>query len=92
MRDTDDVSKRILLNNLPKILKGYGRTFAGYPEDYRAAVILVCDLDNRCLKVFRNDLFGVLNACNPRPETRFCVAVEEGMVPWRRKRDQKRIP
>ncbi|MCB2264138.1 MAG: DUF4276 family protein [Candidatus Thiosymbion ectosymbiont of Robbea hypermnestra] len=78
MRDTDDASKRILLDNLPKLLKGYGKTFAAYPKGYRVAVILVCDLDDRCLKTFRNELFGVLNACDPRPETRFCIAVEEG--------------
>lgn len=78
MRDTDDASKRILLDNLPKLLKGYGKAFDGYSEDYPAAVILVCDLDDRCLKVFRNELCGILNACNPRPVTRFCIAIEEG--------------
>ena len=42
MRDAEDPSKRILLENLPKLLKGYGRTFAGYPATYKAVVILVC--------------------------------------------------
>ena len=78
LRSWTDASKRILLNQLPKLLRGYGRTFAGYPPNYSAAVIVVCDLDDRCLKTFRQDLFAVLNACNPKPETRFCVAVEEG--------------
>lgn len=78
MRDANDASKRILLQNLPKLLKGYGRTFAGYSNDYLAAVILLCDLDDKCMKAFREDLFGILNACNPRPETRFCFAIEEG--------------
>jgi hypothetical protein len=78
MRDTSDADKRILLENLPKLLKGYGRTFTGYENGCRAAVILVCDLDNKCKKAFRNELFGILNACNPRPETRFCIAIEEG--------------
>ncbi|MBU0909745.1 MAG: DUF4276 family protein [Proteobacteria bacterium] len=78
MKDSHDASKRILLNNLPKILKGYGKTFAGYSAGYRAAVVLVCDLDDRCLKKFRLDLLGILDACNPRPETRFCIAIEEG--------------
>ncbi len=41
-------------------------------------VILVCDLDDKCLKTFRQELFTVLNACNPKPETRFCIAIEEG--------------
>lgn len=77
MRNADDASKRILLANLPKLLKGYGKTFAGY-QNYRAAVILVCDLDDKCLKIFRNELFTILNECNPKPETRFCIAIEEG--------------
>ena len=41
-------------------------------------MILVCDLDDRCLKVFREELFTILNTCNPKPETRFCIAIEEG--------------
>jgi len=73
-----DASKRILLTQLPKLLRGYGKTFANYPEDYPAVVILVCDLDSKCLKGFRNELHTILNACNPKPETRFCVAIEEG--------------
>lgn len=77
MKDAGDASKRTLLSNLPKLLKGYGRTFAGY-QNYQAAVILVCDLDDNCLKAFRRDLFGILKACNPRPETRFCIAIEGG--------------
>lgn len=78
MRDTDDAGKRILFENLPKLLKGYGKTFAGYSDDYPAVVVLVCDLDKKCLKTFRQELFGILNACNPKPETRFCIAIEEG--------------
>lgn len=73
-----DANKRILLDQLPRLLRGYGNTFANYPEDYPAAVILVCDLDDKCLKAFRQELFNILNACNPGPETRFCIAIEEG--------------
>ena len=60
------------------MLKGYGKTFADYPSNYPAAVILICDLDDKCLKTFRQELFTVLNACDPKPETRFCIAIEEG--------------
>ncbi len=74
----NDAAKRILLNQLPKLLRGYGNTFSSYPNNYPAAVILVCDLDNKCLKAFRQELFVILNACNPKPETRFCIAIEEG--------------
>lgn len=73
-----DASKRIFLEQLPKLLKGYGRTFSGYPEDYPIAVILVCDLDDKCLKAFRQELFAILDTCNPKPETSFCFAIEEG--------------
>lgn len=77
MRDTHNAAKRILLDNLPKLLKGYGKTFAGYSTDYKAAVIVVCDLDDKCLAKFRKELNTILNACNPQPETRFCIAIEE---------------
>ena len=73
-----EANKRILLDRLPSLLRGYGKTFADYPPNYPAAVILVCDLDDKCLKTFRQNLFSVLNACNPKPETRFCIAIEEG--------------
>ena len=66
-----------LLANLPKLLKGYGNTHAGY-KNYPAAVIVVCDLDNKCLKAFRQQLDGILNKCNPKPLARFCIAIEEG--------------
>ena len=78
LKSHTDASKRLLLNQLPKLLQGYGRTFAGYRPNYRAAVILVCDLDDKCLKTFRQELLVVLNTCIPKPETRFCIAVEEG--------------
>ncbi len=78
LRSSTDARKRLLLAQLPGLLGGYGRTFAGYPANYPAVVIVVCDLDDKCLKAFRQELFAVLNACNPKPETRFCVAIEEG--------------
>ncbi len=78
LTNSTDVRNRRLLDQLPRLLRGYGNTFANYPANYRAAVILICDLDDRCLKAFREELFTVLNACNPKPETRFCIAIEEG--------------
>ncbi len=78
LQSSKDPSKRLLLDQLPRLLRGYGRTFRNHPVDYRASVIVVCDLDERCLKEFRRELVDVLRACHPRPETRFCIAVEEG--------------
>ena len=63
-----------LLKSLPSLLRSYGRAWQGY----EATVIVICDLDNKCLKQFRQQLLAVLNQCNPQPETRFCVATEEG--------------
>ncbi len=76
MRDVKDPNNRLLLANLPRLLKGYGRTYASQHD--HAVVIVVCDLDDKCLKTFREDLFKILNACRPKPETRFCIAIEEG--------------
>lgn len=56
MQDAEGAAKRILLDNLPKLLKGYGNTFTAY-HDYTAAVILVCDLDDKCQKTFRSELY-----------------------------------
>ena len=78
LTSSTNARNRLLLDQLPKLLRGYGNTFANYPANYPAAVILVCDLDDRCLKAFREELFIVLNACNPKPETRFCIAIEQG--------------
>lgn len=70
-----NANTNLLLNQLPMQLRAYGKNYANDPTK---VVIVVCDLDNNCLKKFRQQLFTVLNACNPRPETRFCIAIEEG--------------
>ena len=69
-----DPIKRILLDRLPQMLRGYGKTFVNFP----AAVILVCDLDDKNRDAFLEELHSVLETCNPKPETRFCIAIEEG--------------
>jgi hypothetical protein len=78
LKTSTDPAKRVLLAQLPRLLRGYGRTYAGYQEDYSAALILVCDLDDKCQKAFREELQTVLHSCDPSPETRFCFAIEEG--------------
>ncbi len=79
LTSTSDPRNRLLLNNLPELLRAHGKTFADYSaNNYPAAVIVVCDLDDKCLKTFRQELLTVLNACKPKPETRFCIAIEEG--------------
>lgn len=78
LRPKSDAQKRILLDQLPRLIQGYGRTFAAYPPDYTAVLIIVCDLDDRCLKVFRQELFDMTATCRSAPETYFCIAIEEG--------------
>ncbi|MBF0106181.1 MAG: hypothetical protein HQM16_12740 [Deltaproteobacteria bacterium] len=77
LRGKSDVQKRMLLEQLPRLLRGYGKTYHTCPDECAAAVIVVCDLDDKCLKTFRSSLLHMLNQCKPRPKTRFCVAVEE---------------
>jgi hypothetical protein len=73
-----DPKKRILLDRLPKLLQGYGKTYVHQSHYYPLTVIVVCDLDNKCLKRFRRELSAILDACDPKPDTRFCFAIEEG--------------
>lgn len=68
-----------LLNILPALIAGYGQTYRGYGRSYKAALVVVCDLDDKCMKEFRRELDYVVKKCVSAPgETRFCFAVEEG--------------
>lgn len=78
LKSSSEPRKRILLEQLPRLVKGYGKTFAGYRPDYPAVLIVLCDLDDRCLKVFRKELMVCVDQCDPSPETHLCIAIEEG--------------
>ena len=69
-----DRKKRLLLNHLPSLLRGYGRSL----RLGRDCVVVVVDLDNRNCVDFKRELLDVLNACNPGPRTLFRIAIEEG--------------
>ncbi len=73
-----DASKRQLLNQLPSLLGGYGSTFSNDPADYNRIVVVVCDLDRKCFKKFRDELLSIHNQCAQKPNTKFCIAIEEG--------------
>lgn len=73
-----EIKSKMLLNNLPSILSGFGRTFQSYGKDYSAVVFVIMDLDKNDFSTFRNQLLTVLNSCNLQPTTYFCIAVEEG--------------
>ncbi|MEQ8820735.1 MAG: DUF4276 family protein [Sumerlaeia bacterium] len=80
LRATTDPSKRILLNNLPRLLKGYGKTYAK-TGDFKGVVVIVCDLDRRCFKEFRQDIRNLIQNVPQAPETVLCLAIEE-MEAW----------
>lgn len=75
MRTVQDPAKRLLMDQLPRLLSGYGRT-SNYQS--KNVIIVVCDLDNKNKDDFLNELREILNACNPAPQTKFCLAIEEG--------------
>ena len=68
-----DLSKRLLLYQLPSLLRAYGRSL---PES-SSSVIVVVDLDDRDCVAFKQDLLNVLKACDPQPNTQFRIAIEE---------------
>jgi hypothetical protein len=70
-----DPAKRALLNQLPRLLSGYGKT-PGID-----AVVVVVDNDERDWKVFLGELKALLTKCDPAPNTIFRLAIEE-MEAW----------
>jgi hypothetical protein len=77
LRGKTDPSKRILLDRLPKVLAGYGRSLQGSDS----AVVVVVDLDDRDCVVFKQELLQVLKRCHPKPRVLFRFAIEE-MEAW----------
>jgi len=74
LKGKTDPQKRILLDRLPKLLRGYGKSLQNSP----AAVIVVVDLDDKDCLVFKQDMLDILDDCNPKPTTLFRIAIEEG--------------
>lgn len=70
-----DAAKRILLDQLPKLLRGYGKT-PGID-----AVVVVLDSDRRNCVDFLAELNALVAGCNPAPNTLFRIAIEE-MEAW----------
>ena len=71
LRPKTNADKRILLDQLPRLLRGYGK--AGNPWH----IVVVCDLDDKDKQRFLAELTGILDTCDPKPNTCFCLAVEE---------------
>lgn len=73
-----DPSKRMLLDQLPRLLRGYGTVHSKYPPGYSACVMVICDLDERDFPSFVAELKALKAACRPWPDVAFCLAIEEG--------------
>ncbi len=71
LRPHSDPEKRILLDQLPRILRGLGRT-PGVD-----AIIVVLDVDRRDCKSFLDELNVVAERCGVRHITKFRLAIEE---------------
>lgn len=70
-----DPAKRALLDQLPRLLAGYGKT-PGID-----AVVVVLDSDRRDCKAFLAELNAVQQTCQQPPNTLFRLAIEE-MEAW----------
>lgn len=70
-----DPAKRALLDQLPRLLTGYGKT-PGID-----AVLIVIDSDRRDCRQFLSELKELLAKCRPAPNAMFRLAIEE-MEAW----------
>ena len=75
LRVKDDPANRILLNQLPKLLRGYSKS-KGID-----AVVVVLDVDKRDCQAFLKELKSVAIECNSLSNTLFRLAIEE-MEAW----------
>ena len=66
-----DPTKRMLLDQLPRLLRGYGRS-PGID-----AVVVVLDTDKRNCAAFLTELQGIVQTCGGAPTTVFRLAIEE---------------
>lgn len=66
-----DPNKKSLLDNLPRLLAGYGNT-PGYD-----AVLVLVDTDDREPHTFRSEIQNAINACLLAPKTLIGLATEE---------------
>jgi hypothetical protein len=75
LRTTADPSKRILLEQLPRVLRGYGNT-PGID-----AVVIILDSDRRDCKAFLKELKKIAKECGQSSNIMFRLAIEE-MEAW----------
>lgn len=73
MASASSMKNRMLLNNLPRLLRGYGKS----QQHFDAVIVVVVDLDDRNCADFKNQLLSLLDDCDPTPITLFRIAIEE---------------
>ncbi len=71
LKASSDPAKRILLDQLPRLLTGYGKT-PGID-----AVVIVLDADNRDCSSFLAELQALAKNCDSTANTMFRLAIEE---------------
>lgn len=78
LKSAKTIRNRQLLEQLPRLLSGFGRTYQSWGSIMSGYTVVVCDLDDRNIRNFKTQLTNVLSFCTVQPETRFCFAIEEG--------------
>lgn len=76
LKSASEAKARILLDQLPRLLEGYGKRNSAANLD--AVIVVVCDLDRRDESVFLGELENIRKQCKSNPNARFCLAIEEG--------------
>jgi hypothetical protein len=74
LKGKTDPQKRILLDQLPRLLNGYGKSL----KDIPSAVVVLVDLDDRNCLEFKREMVDILNRCDPEPTTLIRIVIEEG--------------
>ncbi len=71
LRNETDPAKRILLDQLPRVLRGFSKS------PHIDAIIVVLDIDERDCVALLRDLRGVARGCDVYEKTLFRFAIEE---------------
>ena len=76
-----EIANKTLLDNLGRLLAGYGNCFEPGKATYPYAVVVVCDLDRRDKRQFEKDFSDLCTHCPHPPNAFLRLAIEE-MEAW----------
>ena len=68
-----DPGKRLLLYQLPRLLRGYGKSLRSFPS----VVVVVVDADDRDCVALKQELVNLLRHCDPCPDVLYRLAIED---------------